>query len=153
MQLTTITSDVLAVPTLSALSVALIQWLKKSTWFPWLSDTSGKWALRIMSAITGLTSAAAIHYTFNAGTLTITGLEWASIAPAVWAWTKSVVFNELVFQAGVKAPGNAAQANKTSAANNTMLSNSASASAEPIVKPIGGISSGTSGATAPTPVK
>jgi hypothetical protein len=119
-----LTTDTLAIPTVSAITVAAIQWLKKSSWFPWLSDTSSKLALRGTSLLTAFAAAAGIHFTFSAeaGTLAVSGLTVATILPALWAWLKSMVFNELIFQAAVKAPGNAAQASKVSTANNTLLS-------------------------------
>lgn len=105
-------SDPLTGVTFSAISVAAIQWLKKSSWFPWLSDESSKFALRISSVILALASAVGVHYVFNSetGTLTVTGLTVAAILPAGWAWLKQFVLNELIFQSGVKAPGNAAVA-------------------------------------------
>jgi len=103
-------TDPLAVPTLSAISVVFIQWLKKSSWFPWLSDESSKVSLRIVSGLTAFATAAGLHWTYNDGTLTITGLTLMAVATALWAWLKQMVFNELIFQGAVKAPGNAAVA-------------------------------------------
>src|SRR5271154_6889382 len=131
-----LTTDALAIPTVSAISVAAIQWLKKASWFPWLSDASSSFALRGTSLITAFAAAAGIHFTFSAeaGTLAVSGLTVATILPALWAWLKSMVFNELVFQSAVKAPGNAAQATKVSTANNTLLSGSVAA-AGPVKQP------------------
>lgn len=109
-----VSTDTLTIPTVSALSVAAIQYLKKSSWFPWLSDESSNLALRVTSVFTALGAAVGIHFIYSAseGTLTVTGLTMAAILPAGWAWLKQLVWNELVFQAAVKAPGNAAVAAK-----------------------------------------
>jgi hypothetical protein len=120
-----LTTDTLAIPTVSAISVAAIQWLKKASWFPWLSDTSSKFVLRLTSFATAFAAAAGIHFTYSAdaGTLAVSGLTVATILPALWAWLKQIVFNELVFQAAVKAPGNSAEVNKTVQANSATIVN------------------------------
>jgi len=129
----TLTTDTLAIPTLSAISVMAIQWLKKASWFPWLSDTSSNFVLRLTSVFTAFAAAAGIHWTYSAeqGTLAVSGLTVAAILPALWAWLKQIVFNELVFQTAVKSPGNAAQASKVSEANNTLLGGGVGATKPP----------------------
>jgi|HubBroStandDraft_3_1064219.scaffolds.fasta_scaffold47252_4 hypothetical protein len=118
-----VSTDTLTIPTVSALSVAAIQYLKKSSWFPWLSDESSNFALRLASVFTALGSAVGIHFVYSAseGTLMVSGLTMAAILPAGWAWLKQLVWNELVFQTAVKAPGNAAVAAKATPAGQVQV--------------------------------
>jgi hypothetical protein len=118
-----VSTDTLTIPTVSALSVAAIQYLKKSSWFPWLSDESSNFALRLASVFTALGSAVGIHFVYSAseGTLMVSGLTMAAILPAGWAWLKQLVWNELVFQTAVKAPGNAVVAAKATPAGQVQV--------------------------------
>ena len=102
--------------TLSALSVALIQWLKSRKWFPWVHGMSD-WANRIASGIMALLTAIGIHLTWTHGALpgeymiAVSGLTLVGIATGVWAVIKSIVFNEIIYRGTVKSqePGQPAQ--------------------------------------------
>lgn len=102
--------------TLSALSVLAIQKMKSSSWFPWIHGMSDK-ANKFVSVLTGLASAIGIHLTWAHGALPgsymlgISGLTLIGVASGVWAVTKSVVFNELIYRSTVKTqtPGAPAQ--------------------------------------------
>jgi hypothetical protein len=80
----------------SGASVLIIQWLKNSRWFKGLSPSS-KTMNRLASIFAALLSATGIHFTFNAGTLVISGLALSTLVPAVVGWIKSFVLNELIY--------------------------------------------------------
>lgn len=88
--------DATVIITTSAVSVWLIQQLKKSKWFALLTPSSTTMN-RLASIVGALLSATGIHLAFNAGTLTITGLTLATAVPALIAWFKSFVMNELIY--------------------------------------------------------
>lgn len=98
--------------TLSALSVAVIQWLKSSSWFPWLHARSD-YANRAVSLLTALATAVGIHMTWTHGdvagayTIGITGATLAGISSGLFAVVKSLAFNEMIYRTTVKsqAPG------------------------------------------------
>ncbi len=93
---------------LSAISVAFIQWLKNSSLMPYMHAGSD-WANRIVSFVLAAASALGIHMAWTAGsnagdyTLTFTGLTVAGIALTGWAIVKSMVFNELIYRTSVKS--------------------------------------------------
>ena len=102
--------------TLSALSVALIQKLKASSWFPLFHDASD-WANRGVSAVTALLTAIGIHLTWTHGQLpgtymiSVSGATLVGVAAGAFAVIKSVVFNELIYRSTVKTqtPGEPGQ--------------------------------------------
>ena len=79
----------------AALFAYLLQWVKQSDWFPWISEhTKG-----INYAVTGLMSlvaAVGIHYQFDAtaGVLTIGGLHVGTILHGLWEWMKQWAFQQ-----------------------------------------------------------
>jgi len=98
-----VATDTTAVLTASAVSVWIIQKLKNASWFKLVTpDTK---VMNLMASIfAAFLSATGIHITFNTGTLTITGLALSAILPAVIAWFKSFVMNELIYQGVVNKP-------------------------------------------------
>lgn len=95
--------------TLSAIVVAAIQWLKNSSWFPWLQNTSAK-ANRVASALLAIVTAVGIHIIWTHGSIPgsymigVTGLTLTGIASGAFAVIKSFVFQELTYRVAVKSP-------------------------------------------------
>jgi len=77
-----------------AIAVWVLQWLKKSNWFPWLNQNSAT-ANRVVAFAIALLSAAGItwHYNVTLGTLTVMGLT----EQAIWTALAGFVTNELVY--------------------------------------------------------
>jgi len=102
--------------TLSGLSVLLIQKLKDSKWATWFHRESDR-LNKVMSLITAIASSAGIHWTWTHGALPgdymmhVSGLTLVGISTGVWAITKSLVMNELIYRGTAKAqaPGQPAQ--------------------------------------------
>jgi hypothetical protein len=102
--------------TLSGLSVMLIQMLKDSKWATLFHRESDR-LNKVASIIAAVLSAIGIHWTWTHGALPgqymmqVSGLTPAGIASGVWAITKSLVLNELIYRGTAKAqaPGRPAQ--------------------------------------------
>jgi hypothetical protein len=86
--------------TIGAVTVAALQWLKSSPWFPWIQAGQTK-LLRAISALAAAGTAVGIGYTWNAQdhALTITGLTLTGIALAAWAWLKQFAVQEFMYRA------------------------------------------------------
>jgi hypothetical protein len=79
----------------AALMAYVLQWVKRSRLFPWVSEhTVG--IQRALTAVTSLLAAIGIHYSFDstAGVITITGIHAASIAAGLWEWAKQWAFQQ-----------------------------------------------------------
>jgi len=96
--------------TIGAVTVAALQWLKSSSWFPWI-QAGQTYLLRAISALAAAGTAVGIGYTWNAHdhSLTITGLTLAGIAFAFWAWLKQFAVQEFMYRA-TKPPSTVAPA-------------------------------------------
>lgn len=92
-----VATDTTAVLTASAVSVWIIQELKKAKWFQLLTPSTAT-LNRLASMLAAVATATGIHVAFSAGTLTISGLTLTGIIGAVIAWFKSFVMNELIYQ-------------------------------------------------------
>lgn len=92
------TSELSAHLTTGAVIVYAIEAAKKSTWFPWLHAET-KTLNRLVSAVLAAAAAFGIHASFDAvaGTLIITGLTWAGVLGAAWAWLQQWVLQQIVF--------------------------------------------------------
>jgi hypothetical protein len=86
--------------TIGAVTVAALQWVKSSKWFPWIQAGQTK-LLRALSALVAAAAAVGIGYTWNAHdhSLTITGLTLSGIAIAFWAWLKQFAVQEFMYRA------------------------------------------------------
>lgn len=85
---------------------ALLEWLKKQSWFPFANANTA--ALnRATSIIFAFFAAAGLHYTFDseAGVLTISGLTAVNIAHAIWAWIQQYAFQQAAYRGLVKNGG------------------------------------------------
>lgn len=105
LQATTIMgNEVLDTVTASAMSVAIVQWLKNTKLVPFMDQHTTS-INRVVAWIMALLSATGIHYNFDhaTGTLTLTGLTAAAIFHTVGDTIKSYALQWLVYR-GVK-PG------------------------------------------------
>lgn len=92
-------TDTTAVLTFSAVSVFVIQKLKQAKWFTLITPDS-KTMNTIASAVAAALAATGVHIAFasDTGTLTVTGLSMTTIGAGAWAWLKSFVLNEWIYQ-------------------------------------------------------
>ncbi len=98
-----VSTELPALISTSAMSVAIIQWLKNTKWVPFMDQhTAG--INRLVGWGTAFISATGIHYTYDAhvGTLTLTGISAMAIMHAVLDATKSYSFNWLIYNGMVK---------------------------------------------------
>ena len=86
--------------TLSAVVVVVMQWLKNSSYMPWLNQQSDK-ANRVVAALLAFVTAIGIHYTYDAGVVTIT-FTVMTVLHGLWHWLQSLVFQELVYKGVIK---------------------------------------------------
>lgn len=91
--------------TLSAIAVVVMQWLKKSSWFPWLTAQSDA-ANKIVAAFFAAAAAVGIHYTYDASTatLTFTGISFAALGHALWHWLQSYAVQETIYKGAFHKP-------------------------------------------------
>jgi hypothetical protein len=91
--------------TTAGISVALIQWLKGSKYFPWITAEKGK-LLRVLAAVTSAIGAVGIGYTWHpdARQLVFTIPTLAAMFAMGAAWAKSFIMQEIVYQGTVKNP-------------------------------------------------
>lgn len=89
--------------TTAGVVVFLINWLKKSSLFPWITAEKVR-LLRILAIVGAGVGAVGIHYTWNpeAHALTITGLSLVGILTAGAIWLKSFVTQEIIYQSTAK---------------------------------------------------
>lgn len=85
--------------TVSGITVAAINWLKKSKYFPWITKEK-IWLLRVMSAAAATASGVGITHIWNPAdhSILIAGLTAANLWAFGWAIVKQFTANELVFQ-------------------------------------------------------
>lgn len=85
--------------TVSGITVAALQWMKRSKYFPWITKEKVV-LMRILSGFVAAAAAVGISYQWNAAdhTLTIAGLTLGGVASLGWAWVKQFTMNEIVWQ-------------------------------------------------------
>jgi hypothetical protein len=81
------------------MAVVVMQWLKKSSWFPWLTAESDK-ANKAVAAFMAAIAAIGIHYTYDASTatLTLTGISFAALGHGLWHWLQSYAVQETIYK-------------------------------------------------------
>jgi hypothetical protein len=86
--------------TSSGITVFVLQWLKNSKYFPWITEEK-MWLLRGLSGLAAAGTAVGISTTWNGANheLVIGGLTLTAVVAAVWAFAKQFVMNEMVWQA------------------------------------------------------
>lgn len=93
--------------TISGIIVALMQWLKNSKWFPWLTTESEK-LNRVIAAAAAAAGAIGVHLAWNHGDIPgtymiqVTGLTLMGVLGGVWSWLKMYVYQQIIFRATVK---------------------------------------------------
>ncbi len=98
-----VSTELPALISTSAMSVAIIQWLKNTKYVPFMDQHSAG-INRLVGWVSALTSSVDIHYSYDShlGTLTLTGLTAAAIFHASMDATKSYAFNWLIYNGMVK---------------------------------------------------
>ena len=83
--------------TIGLLGAGFLRYLKSSPWFKAINEYSSSINHAVL-LITSAIGALGIHYVWDARahSLTITGLEWATIFPALWLWGKQWAVQFLV---------------------------------------------------------
>lgn len=91
--------------TAAGIAVAVIQWLKNSKYFPWITAEKGK-LLRVLAIVTSAIGAVGIGYTWHpdARQLVFTIPTLAGVFAMIAAWGKSFIMQEIVYQGTVKNP-------------------------------------------------
>jgi hypothetical protein len=91
--------------TAAGLSVALIQWLKNSNRFPWVTREKGR-LLRVLAIIASAIGAVGISYTWHpdARQLVFTLPTLAGLVAMLIAWVKSFIVQEIVYRITAKNP-------------------------------------------------
>lgn len=87
------------------ISVWLIQKLKLSPSFSWISETT-PWISRLLSGFAATLTTAGMSVSWQmvggSGTLTISGITYASVAMFVWICVKNYGFQHVIYQAAFK---------------------------------------------------
>ena len=88
--------------TSSAAIVMIIQWLKASTHFPWLTENSDRFN-RAASVLCAIVSAVVIHHVYDAsaGTLTLV-LNINTIPHLAWGAIQQLAGQEIIYKAALK---------------------------------------------------
>jgi len=85
----------------SAAGVALLQWLKKAKWFPWLQQVGTTLPNRIGAILVAIAGVTGIHYVYDpvGHSLLIPNFTWAAIGAGLWHWAQQFIMQEFVYQA------------------------------------------------------
>lgn len=89
--------------TISAVVVYIIEVVKRSKFFPWLTTETAKLNRYVAIVLSGL-AALGINATFTDGTLTITGLTVAGILTGALVWLKSFIVQQGMFKILISSP-------------------------------------------------
>lgn len=86
--------------TTSAMTVAALNWLKGSKYFPWITREKAT-LLRVLSAGASVAAGVGIGHVWNAAdhSLVISGLTLSNVARFSWAIVRQFAMNETIFQA------------------------------------------------------
>jgi hypothetical protein len=90
---------VLTTLAVSGTSVAVLNWIKASPWFPWINREKVK-LLRALSALSALAAGSSIHWVWTATdhSFAISGLTLANVLALGAAIYKQFVANEVIYQ-------------------------------------------------------
>jgi len=82
----------------------VIQWLKKASWFPVLTEQSDKILKVVFSALVAAGSAIAVSFSFDPtlGQLTVTGLTWANVVGGLQAFLIALLAQQFGYRALIK---------------------------------------------------
>ena len=86
--------------TAGGITVAAIQWLKNSKYFPWITKEKVV-LLRFISGFCAAATSVGIHsvWTSDTHTLVISGITVTAVATAAWVFLKQCVMNEMIWRA------------------------------------------------------
>lgn len=89
---------------LSTMIAYVIEFAKRTKWFPWLKAETAKLNRMVAVVISGA-AAIGIHATYNheGGVLMITGLSAWTIIHGLWDWLRSFIFTQAAYD-GLIAP-------------------------------------------------
>jgi len=84
----------------AAIVVFILEWLKKQSWFTWLTDESTKRVKAVFSLVFGVLAVAGVGYVWtpDAHTLTITGLSLTTIVVALFEVIKQYVTQKFIYK-------------------------------------------------------
>lgn len=101
---TLITDPILTQLTVSGIAVWLLEKLKATTWFPFLSTETANWAKTAWALVIALATGLGIQITFDstAGQLIVTGLTLSGIGGALWVTAQSFVAQQILYHGIVK---------------------------------------------------
>lgn len=85
--------------TTGAMTVAALNWIKQSPYFPWITKEKTT-LLRILSALAATASGVGISHVWNSAdhSLVISGITISNVAMFFWAILKQFTMNETLFQ-------------------------------------------------------
>lgn len=85
--------------TTSAITVGILNWIKHSKYFPWITREKTT-LLRVLSIAASLATGVGIQHVWNSTdhSLLISGLTGTNIAAFAWAVVKQFTANETIFQ-------------------------------------------------------
>ncbi len=88
-----------SVLTLSAVIAYLIEAVKKSKYFPWISQETGK-LNNFVSAVLSLFASWGVHasYDTSAHSLLITNLCFMCVIRGIWDWIKQYILTKVIYQ-------------------------------------------------------
>jgi len=89
--------------TVAYIAAALIEWLKKQSWFPFVNVDTSK-LNRVFAAAVALLATVGITTTFDseAGVLTLSGLTLGNIAQSVWIWITQYALQQGAYKGLIK---------------------------------------------------
>ena len=90
---------VLTTLAVSGTSVAVLNWIKASSWFPWVTKEKVT-LLRLLSALSALAAGSGIHWVWTATdhSFAVSGLTAANVLALGAAIYKQFVANEVIYQ-------------------------------------------------------
>ena len=82
----------------------VLEYLKKASWFPGLSETSLRWVKIAWAWLIAAGSALAVSFTFDPtlGQLTVNGLTWRNVSGGLTAFILSLLVQKLTYRVAVK---------------------------------------------------
>jgi hypothetical protein len=85
--------------TTGAMTVAALNWVKASPWFPWITKEKTT-LLRLLSAVAATASGVGISHVWNSAdhSLIISGITTTNVALFFWAILKQFAMNETLYQ-------------------------------------------------------
>lgn len=97
------TSIALSQVTTSGIVIFVINWLKKSSYFPWITAERTR-LLRVLGVMGAGLGSLGIHYVWNPQqhSLLLTGLSLTTILVSFVTWVKSFVTQEIIYRATMK---------------------------------------------------